>query len=111
MVAKRGNSKLGDVLACKRSPQSRKISNTALDGTPYVQTTGTAVDKRAVAIYCDTPEKRYATDDASNDGALISVEWNNETLYGFIDNDVTWREWKDEHGVGKFTFIVKEVVT
>lgn len=110
MVAKIGNTKLGDVLACKRTPQARKISNVALDGTPYVQTTGTAVDKRAVALYCDTTERRLTTDSASNDGALISVEWNDGTLYGYIDGDISWSEWKDEHGVGKFTLIVKEVV-
>lgn len=110
MIAKRGNKKLGDVLVCKRKPASHKVSISALDGTPYVQSTGEATDKRAVALYCDTFDRRIATDEASNDGALITVEWNDGTLYGYIDGDVNWQEGKDEHGVGKFTLIVKEVI-
>jgi hypothetical protein len=110
-VIRRGSSSLGVVLGCKKNPQPQKITVIALDGTPYMQNTGTATDKRIVYVYCDTEAKRIEMDDASNDGALISVEWRDDTLLGFIEDKISWREWKDEHGVGKFSMIVKEVVT
>ena len=111
MIAKKGNTKLGDVLKCKKNYTPQNIITIALDGTPYVQTTGVATDKREVALYCDTEEKRILTDDASNNGALITVEYSEDiTLKGYIDGKITWREWRDGSGVGKFTLLVKEVM-
>ena len=111
MVAKRGSTKLGDVLACKKKYASHKITNAALDGTPYIQTTGEATQYREVALYSATEAMRIAMDGASNDGALISVEWRDGTIKGFVDGEVTWREWTDGHGVCKFVLLVKEVVS
>ena len=105
-----GNTVLGTVLQTKQKYTSLKITNIALDGTPYVQSTGSAIDRREVYLFCPTVEKRNKTDEASNKGAIISVEWNEETIRGFIENDIEWREWRDGHGVAAFTMIVKEVV-
>ena len=110
-LIKRGTSTIGVVLGCKKNYQPQKFNIVALDGTPYVQSTGTATDKRTVSVFCDTEGKRIAVDDASNDGALITVEWRGITLRGYIEDKVSWREWRDEHGVGQFTMIVKEVVS
>lgn len=110
MDARRNNTKLGDVLACKKDFTPLNVTIISLDGTPYLQTTGTATQRRSVSLYCDTEAKRVATDNAANDGALISIEWNGSTLYGYIDGKITWKEWKDEHGVGKFNFLVREVI-
>lgn len=110
MEAKRGNTKLGDVLACKRDFTPLNVTIVALDGTPYVQSTGNATQRRAVALYCATEAMRTATDNAANEGALITVEWNDSTIMGYIDGKVSWREWKDEHGVGKFNLLVREVI-
>ncbi len=110
-VLKRGNNTLGSVIECVKNYTSQKILNIALDGTPYVQTTGTAIDKRTVSVYCSTKESRDAVDDASNECALLVVTgWKGKNIKGYIEKDVTWKEWHDEHGVGRFTLIVKEVV-
>ena len=105
-----GNTVLGTVLSTKQRYTSLKITNIALDGTPYVQNTGSPIDRRDVYLFCPTVAKRNAVDEASNKGAVISVEWNNQTIRGYIEQDVAWKEWKDGHGVGSFTMIVKEVV-
>jgi hypothetical protein len=81
-----------------------------LDGTPYQQTTGDATHRREVKLFSATYSERDAADRASNKGALISVEWRGATYKGYIENNITWREAKDEHGVGSFDLIVKEVV-
>lgn len=105
-----GNTVLGTVLSATKRYTSLKITNIALDGTPYVQNTGSAIIRYEVYLYCPTSEKRDAVDEASNKGAIIDVEWNGKTIRGYVEQDVTWREWKDGHGVGAFTMIVKEVV-
>ena len=89
---------------------AKKISNIALDGTPYVQNTGVATERREVHIFCDTYAKRDATDNASNIGALLDVDWKGTTYRGYIEKDISWREWRDGHGVGSFTLIVREVI-
>lgn len=101
---------LGEVLACKRKFTAQKINAVALDGTPYVQTPGEAIQRREVHVYCDTYKKRDLMDTASNTGALLTWEWNNETIIGYIETDPTWKEWKDGHGVCELTVIVREVV-
>ena len=110
-LIKRGNDTLGIMLRFKYKPKALKISNTALDGTPYVQNPGKATDKRESAVFCDSYEKKHAMDEASNDGALLTVLWEGTTVRGYIENDsINWKEWRDGHGVGQFTLIVKEVV-
>lgn len=109
---KRGNDTIGYVVGCVKKYTSQKITNIALDGTPYVQTTGTATDKRTVSVYCATKELRDAVDEASNEGALLIISgWKGQDIKGYVEKDVTWKEWRDEHGVGQFTLMVKEVVT
>jgi hypothetical protein len=107
---KKGSSTLGVTLGCKRKYASRKVNPIALDGTPYTQTTGNATHYRTVHIYCETYEKRDAMDNASNGGALLDVEFGGVTYRGTVEKDVTWREWRDGHGVGSFTLIVREVI-
>ena len=106
-----GSTNIGTVLQCDKAYSSQKISNIALDGTPYIQQTGTAVERRAVSTYCPTKEKRDKLDKASNEGALLQVTgWKGLTIKGFIEKDVRWDEFRDEHGVGRFTLVVKEEV-
>ena len=107
---KTGNTVLGVALGCVNSYKARKILNSALDGTPYMQTTGNPDMKKEVTIWCETPEDRYATDNASNNGALLSVEWHNKTFTGFVDGDIKWEQFRNERGAGTFTLIVKEVI-
>ena len=102
---------LGIVLGVKKKLTAQKISTVALDGTPYVQQTGTAIDRRDVDVYCATLGLKDAVDSASNTGAAITLyPWMNQRIMGYIEKDVSWKEWADGHGVGHFTMIVKEVV-
>ena len=110
MKAYNGSTILGEVLTCKRQYESAKVANKALDGTQYLQTTGVAAETRAIALYCDTYARRCAMDNASNNGALISVEDRDGLLKGYVKEDVSWREFPDGHGVGIFELTVKEVV-
>jgi hypothetical protein len=106
-----GSNTIGSVIECVRKYTSQKVTNIALDGTPYVQTTGDATHRRTVSVYCPTSADKDALDNASNNGALLSISgWNGQDIKGYIEKDVTWKEWKDGHAVGRFTMIVKEVV-
>ena len=106
-----GSTSYGQVLKCTKGYTAQKITNIALDGTPYVQTTGTATDRRSVSVYCKTREKREALDAASNNGTLLIIKnWLGNDIRGYIEKDVSWQQWRDEHGVGSFTLMVKEVV-
>ena len=46
--------------------------------------------------------------DLTNNDLLTIDNWRGSRLLGFIEKTVTWKEWKDGHGVGRFTFIVDE---
>lgn len=105
-----GNTVLGVTLACVNSFKSRKILTSALDGTPYIQVTGAPDQNKKVTIWCDSPEDRYATDEASNNGALLDVEWKEKTFRGYIDGDIKWEQFRNERGAGTFTLLVKEVI-
>ena len=97
---------VGRALGCKKAYSAQKIVNTALDGSIYVQNTGKPIDRRLVHAYCSTPESRYNLDSASNYGAAVTIEWNGKTLVGYVADNISWKEWADEHGVGSFTFLV-----
>lgn len=105
-----GYTILGKVIGLKKNYTALKISNIALDGTPYVQQTGTAIDRRIADIFCPTLEDKDSLDDASNNGALLTVDnWGGYIIKGYIEKDIKWKEWRDGHGVGRFNFIVKEI--
>lgn len=107
-VIKVGNDVVAQVLARKRKPTAQKIVNTALNGTSYVQTTGSAIWRYEVSIYCDTPEKRALVDEACYNGADVTLIYDDLTEIGYIEDvAVTWKEWTDEHGVGSFTLLRK----
>ena len=108
---KNGNTTLGEVAGCKNYFTSRKILTDALDGTPYIQTTGDASQQKEVYIYCETKSKRDAMDRASNTGATLTLTWKGETISGYVDGDVEWGEWRDGRGVGHFALRVLEVVS
>ena len=105
-----GSTVLGDALGCVNSFKARKILVNALDGTPHIQTPGKADQYKEVVIWCATSEKRYAADDASNDGALVSVEWKGKTFKGYISGDISWEQFRNERGAGTFTLAVREVI-
>ena len=108
---KRGSNILGDVLGFVRQYESIKTNVVSLTGVPYTQTTG-LLQRRLCHVYCDTYEKHDALDDANNDGALLVIDWDGRTFKGYIeDKRITWKEKRDGSGVGKFTFMVKEVVS
>lgn len=108
---KRGNNILGTVIGFKRDYDATKINVVSLTGIPYTQTPGQAVHRRITNVYCDTYEKRDALDNASNEGALVVIDWGGQIFRGYIeDKKITWKEWRDGHGVCRFTFVVKEVV-
>lgn len=107
----RGNTEIGDVLLCRKYYTSQKITNFSLDGIAYVQNTGTAQERRKVSVWCPTKAKRDLLDAASNDGALLIIRnWKGFDIKGYIEKDVSWQEFRAEHGEGDFTLMVKEVV-
>lgn len=108
---KRGNNILGTVIGFKRDYDATKINVVSLTGIPYTQTPGQAVHRRTTSVYCDTYEKRDALDNASNDGALVVINWGGQIFRGYIeDKRISWRLDRNECGVGRFTMVVKEVV-
>ena len=105
---KRGSTTIAQVISRKRRPTAQKIVNVACDGTSYSQTTGSAVWRYEVYVYCATLEEREAVDAACYDGAEVTLIFDDLTVEGFIEsNEVVWREWTDEHGVGSFVLIKK----
>ena len=107
MDLKVGNAVIGKALSTKKLPTAQKVVNTALDGTAYVQITGNPILRYSVNCYCATPEMRDAVDAASNEGAEITLIMEDSTeITGYIEEPtVSWKEWKDGHGVGRFTLI------
>lgn len=108
---KRNSDSLGTVLGFVRQYESSVFAVVSLTGIPYAQSPGAAIHRRVVNVYCPTFDARDGLDDSCNDGALLEVTWGDKIYKGFIeDKRIKWQEWKDGHGVGKFTFVVKEVV-
>lgn len=106
-----GSNTIGTIITYPKKYTSQKVTNISLDGTPYVQNTGTAIDRRIVHVFCPTAENKDALDVASNTAALLTIlESDGSAVKGYIEKDVSWKEWRDGHGVGAFTMIVKEVV-
>ena len=102
-----GNDVVGMALNIKKRPQAQKVLNSALDGTVYVQNTGRAILRYEVNIYCGTKADRDKMDDASNNGDIVTVVDRDEVdIIGYIEDDtITWNEWIDGHGVGRFVLI------
>ena len=95
----------------KRDYDATKINVVSLTGIPYMQTPGQAVHRRITNVYCDTYEKRDALDNASNEGALVVIDWGGQIFRGYIeDKKISWRLDRNECGVARFTMVVKEVV-
>ena len=107
MDLKVGSQVVGMILNIKRQPQSRKVMNTALDGSVYVQNTGSPIRKYQVDFYCGTPEDRDRVDDACNEGDVVTIITREEVeVEGFIeDQTIPWNEWVDGHGVGRFVLV------
>ena len=102
---------IGLVLDCKQKFDSRKVNVISLDGTPYVQTPSKAIDRRDVDVYCETRDLRNTLDKASNEGDILIVNgWLSQTIKGYIEKEIRWKEKNDGSGVGRFTLLVKEVV-
>ena len=101
---------IGTMLDCVKRYTPLKITNISLAGIPYMQTPGVATDRRTIHVLCPTLEKKDKLDVASNNGGLLLAHWGGKIIKGYIEKDVTWRLWRDGHGVGRFTLLVKEVV-
>lgn len=102
-----GGAVVATLLNATRKPTAQKVVLTAQDGTAYVQTTGYPIKKYEIACYCPTLADREAMDDACNEGAVVVITNEDETeISGYIEEKaVKWKEWRDGHGVGKFTLI------
>ncbi|MBR5678671.1 MAG: hypothetical protein IKX20_11135 [Paludibacteraceae bacterium] len=110
MDIKAGNTVVGMLLGnLKRQYTAQKVILTATDGTVYAQNTGRPIVRFEVNCYCGTAEDRDAVDDASNNGDVVTVTTkDNVDVVGYIEDDsISWKEWVDGHGVGKFTLIVR----
>jgi len=107
MQLKKGTSVYAKVLNAKRLFTAQKIINTALDGTTYIQNTGNAITRYELDIYCATATLRDLVDEACNDGARLTLVFENlSTIDGFIEDEtIEWKCWKDGHGVSKIKFI------
>ena len=102
---------IGEVLECVQKYDSRKVNIIALDGTPYVQTPSAAIDRRTISVYCATVALKNTLNTASNNGSILIIDnWMGNIIRGYIEKDVTWKEWQDGHAVGRFVLLVKEVV-
>ena len=98
---------VGTALNVKKQDTAQKMLSIALDGTPYAQTTGSPIIRYIVDCYCGTATNRNKLDNASNQGALVTVSTRNDLeVTGYIEeNTIDWKEWPDGHGVGKFTLV------
>ena len=101
------NTSVGTVLNAKRAYTAQKVINSALDGTTFIQTTGGAITRYIIDVYCETKAKRDILDEANNDGVLLTLVLDaNTSVYGYVEEEtITWKEWRDGHGVGHFTLI------
>lgn len=103
-----GTTEIAVLLNSKLQYNPKNIISEALDGSVYIQTPARATARYTLDIFCDTPEKREAVDEASNDGTLIKIEMVDETeKTGYIEGSVSWKEWEDGHGVGRLTMIAR----
>lgn len=103
-----GATTVATLLNAKRRYNPKSIISEALDGSVYIQTPARAITRYQIDAFCDTIENRNALDTASNEGALIKIDLIDETqASGYIEGAISWKEWKDGHGVGKFTMIVR----
>lgn len=105
-----GNDVVGRAIEFRRKDTARKVINTALDGSVYIQNTGQPIIRYEVRCYCKTAENRDKLDNASNNGDLITVVINdNDSVIGYVEDDtINWQqEWPDRHGVGHFKLIVR----
>lgn len=102
---------IGTVLNAKRRFTAQKMVNTTLDGTVYIQSTGKPISRYEVYVYCGTPEDRNSLDKAANESASVTITLRDGAIVtGYIEEDeVTWREWIDGHGVGSLTIIATEI--
>lgn len=110
MDIKVANTVVGMLLGnLKRQYTAQKVVLTATDGSVYVQNTGRPITRFEVNCYCGTPEARDAVDNASNNGDVVTVTTkDNVDVVGYIEDEtVTWKEWVDGHGVGRFVLIVR----
>lgn len=107
MDCKIDNSVVGKVLNHKSLPQAQKIISTALDGTVYGQKIGDAIRKYEIDVYCSTFSRRTALDSACENCSEVTIILRNGTEFvGIIEEEtIDWKEWKDGHGVGKFTLM------
>lgn len=98
---------IAKVLNAKKDLTAQKIVNTALDGSVYVQNVGNAITRYTLDIFCETKALRDMVDACCNNGARVTIVFSaQDTLDGFIEDDsISWKEWKDNHGVAKITFI------
>lgn len=111
MDIKLNNTTVGTVLDFVRSYEAQKVNVVSLEGVPYTQTPGKPIHRRTTHVFCDTYEKRDTLDGACNNGSKLTVECDGQTFVGYIEEKaIKWKLWRDGHGVGKFTFLVKEVV-
>ena len=104
-----GDTSIGTVVNAKRSPQAQKMVTSALDGSTYVQTTGGRIMRYIVDVYCSTLAKRESLDSACNEGTLLTIVFGeNSSANGYVEeNEVSWKEWRDGHAVGRFTMIME----
>jgi len=103
-----GSEIVGTMLDVKRNPSIHKVTGTFLSGRAFVQTIGNKTDRRRYWVYAPTKAARDALDNACLYGSLISIEWQGKVIYGYAEDDrLTWKEWRDEHGVCSFMLIVE----
>jgi len=107
MELKIESTSIGIVLNAKKQPYAQKIIKNALDGTTFIQTTGGAIIRYIIDVFCDTKAKRDSLDEANNNGTLLTlVLGENNSVYGYVEDEtISWKEWKDGHGVAHFTMM------
>lgn len=108
-ILKIGSTVIGTVLNVKNYPIAQKVLLTALDGTAYAQTPGQAIQKYKVDCYCPTGEARAALDEACNNCDIVTIVRDSQAFSeGYIEEKtISWKEWKDGHGISKFTLVQK----
>ena len=103
-----GSEIVGTMLDTKKDPNIHKVTGKFLSGQAFIQTIGNKTDRRKYWVYAPTKSTKETLNDACLYGSLISIEWQGKIVYGYIEDDkLTWKEWRDEHGVCSFMLIVE----
>lgn len=81
---------IGQVLSFVLGVEQKKIVSKALDGTVYIQTIGSPIQRAEVSVFCSREEK-LLMDHAEASASLIQVTYRDELYLGYIEAAPQWQ--------------------